>query len=275
MKPCWVRCGLAIAASLLVILNHLTTRACLARVGVADMAIMLQNREDRSATATASLPAGLSLPPPNAHPLPPTLAQWQDITNSGDYFSQVQPTEVGYLVWSQFPVTVYAERPASVVGSGGENQGEPRDRAAKRPWMDAVLQAIAEWQAYIPLELVDSPETADITIWRQRPPLRLDPNGQLPRVRAAETTYELFVSPANILSHRCSIFLTPDQTFEYTRATARHELGHALGIWGHSPLETDVMYFSQVRHPPSISPRDINTLQRIYQQPTRLGWSID
>jgi predicted Zn-dependent protease len=34
------------------------------------------------------------------------------------------------------------------------------------------------------------------------------------------------------------------------------------------------MYFSQVREPPPISARDINTLKRIYQQPTRLGWPV-
>jgi predicted Zn-dependent protease len=33
-----------------------------------------------------------------------------------------------------------------------------------------------------------------------------------------------------------------------------------------------VPYFSQVRNPPPISPRDVNTLKRIYQQPTSLGW---
>jgi len=47
-----------------------------------------------------------------------------------------------------------------------------------------------------------------------------------------------------------------------------------LGIWGHSLLQTDIMYFSQVRKPPFISIRDVNTLKRVYEQPTSLGWSI-
>jgi hypothetical protein len=34
------------------------------------------------------------------------------------------------------------------------------------------------------------------------------------------------------------------------------------------------MYFAQVRTPPVISARDINTLKRVYQQPTQLGWPI-
>jgi predicted Zn-dependent protease len=71
-----------------------------------------------------------------------------------------------------------------------------------------------------------------------------------------------------------TIQLSPDQSDRYTLATARHELGHALGIWGHSPLETDAMYFSQVRDSPEISIRDVNTLKHIYEQPTRLGWPL-
>jgi predicted Zn-dependent protease len=68
--------------------------------------------------------------------------------------------------------------------------------------------------------------------------------------------------------------LSPSQTGNYVVAAARHELGHALGIWGHSPLQTDALYFSQVRNPPTISSSDVNTLKRVYQQPTSLGWSL-
>ncbi len=48
-------------------------------------------------------------------------------------------------------------------------------------------------------------------------------------------------------------------------------LGHALGIWGHSQLETDALYFSQVRKPAFISVRDVNTLKKVYEQSTALG----
>ena len=53
-----------------------------------------------------------------------------------------------------------------------------------------------------------------------------------------------------------------------------HEIGHALGIWGHSPEVTDALYFAQVRQPPLISARDVNTRKRVYAQPTRLGWAV-
>lgn len=218
-------------------------------------------------TITPWLIAGKAeqLPPLQAHPLPPTLRQWQDTSNSGDYFSEVKPVKVGYLVWSRFPILVYVEK---------SNSRAHRAVA----WREAVLQAVKEWNVYLPIELSDYPETADITIWRRNPHLKRLPTGELSRARSGETRYELYVSQtqekAPLLLHRCTISISPNQTDLYIIASARHELGHALGIWGHSRLETDALYFSQVRNPPPISPRDVNTLKRVYQQPTRLGWPL-
>jgi predicted Zn-dependent protease len=212
------------------------------------------------------------LPLPQVHPLPPALEQWQDTENQGDYFSEVSPTDLGYLVWSRFPVTVYLEPPDD--RHSNPIEGTPRRSQA---WVEAVTQAVQEWSAYLPLEFVDSSETADISIWRSTPPIQ-GWRENAPRARSAETRYQIYrVRPANApayLSQRFNILLRPGQTDEYIRAAARHELGHALGIWGHSLLETDALYFSQVRHPPPISARDINTLKRIYEQPTRLGWAL-
>ncbi|MEH1804491.1 peptidase [Nostoc sp.] len=204
----------------------------------------------------------ISLPTsPKPHTLPPTLARWQDNTNSGDYFSQVTTTQVGYLVWSQFPVRVYVEAPKAISGKQAQ------------AWVNGVLQSVQEWSNYLPLTIVEQPEVADITIARKAPPLQISPGSNIPRARSAQTTYELYTSN-KVLSHRFTILLSPTQTGEYLIAASRHEFGHALGIWGHSPLQTDALYFSQVRNPPSISPRDVNTLKRVYEQPTTLGWSL-
>ncbi|MDZ8224012.1 peptidase [Nostoc sp. ChiVER01] len=205
-----------------------------------------------------SLPSSSPLKP---HPLPSTLAQWQDNTNSGDYFSQVTTTEVGYLVWSQFPVRVYVEPPKTA----NEKQAQA--------WVNAVLQGVEEWSNYLPLRRVEQPEIADITIVRKAPPLQISPGSNITRARSAQTTYELYTSN-KVLYHRFTILLSPSQTGEYLIAAARHEFGHALGIWGHSPQQTDALYFSQVRNPSPISHRDVNTLKRVYEQPTTLGWSL-
>ncbi len=315
-----------------------------------------------TAEKLGAIPA--NLPPLQQHPVPSTLVQWQDSTNSGDYFSAVKPTEVGYLVWSDFPVKIYVEpatslsepnsrqgREAEPLGSrsqaepgnelgrlcllslklseaeplGSRSQAEPgnelgrlcllslklseaeplgsRSQAepgnelgrlcllslkvnlvplasdASKAWVEAVLQAVREWGLYLPLQVVEELESADIVVVRSRPPLQASFNrntGQfdIERARAAEARYELYLRSSRILSHRFTINLNPNAAPASILASARHELGHALGIWGHSELETDALYFSQVRNPPLISARDINTLKRIYQQPTRLGWRL-
>ena len=222
--------------------------------------------------AQTSLPP--SLPPLQAHPLPPALAQWQDSPPVGDYFDQIQSSPAGYLIWSEFPIKVYWERPAELATANAS------DRRLQQ-WSGAVGQAVAEWQVYLPLVAVSRRELADIIIERSPPPLgsRLDPKTgklQIPRARTAETRYQFYVREGNplVLYHRMTVNLSPGLSEASTLAAVRHELGHALGIWGHSPLETDALYFSQVRQPTTISRRDINTLKKIYQQPTRLGWAL-
>lgn len=246
-----------------------------------------------------------ALPQPQVHPLPDQLAEWQDPDNQGDYFSEIKTTPVGYLLWSTFPVKVYLDlvEPAASPPVPAPLSPDPLTPNRSQQWVTAVTQAVQDWRMYFPLELVDSADQADITIVRSAPPLQgfnanaenASPNNpspeasgnnpstsavnRLPRVRSAETRYQIFVDRPSqaspMLAHRFTIHLTPNQTPAYTLATARHELGHALGIWGHSPLETDALYFSQVRNSPPISHRDINTLKRIYQQPTLLGWALE
>ncbi len=270
--------GAAIVTSLWLILSQLqplkaqsiTIRSAGAtRVKPGNQEYLLKTSELSSASA--------SLPTPQVHPLPTPLAQWQDVTDAGDYFSEIKLTPVGYLVWSHFPVTIYVERPKEPNESSASNQ-----RFQK--WVDAVLQAVREWNIYLPLQVVTQGEGADILILRERPPVQPSLDREtgkfnIPRARSAQTRYEFYLrqtdkAPQAILSQRLTIQLSPHQTDNYTLATARHELGHALGLWGHSALETDIMYFSQVRHSPQISVRDINTLKRIYQQPTRVGWPL-
>ncbi len=213
----------------------------------------------------------LPLPNPQIHPLPAFLEQWQDSTDSGDYFDYIEVSPMGYLIWSTLPITIYVETPLNL------DENSASDRRFQQ-WFNAVLTAIQEWNIYLPLVRITSPEKADIKILRENPPLgsTRDPEtGQLliPRARSAQTTYQFKVKDDRLI-HQMTLQISPRLSEISTLSATRHELGHALGIWGHSPFENDALYFSQVPVSPSISLRDVNTLKRIYQQPTRLGWTI-
>lgn len=269
IRPLWLRhawlrscrwLGLAGLVVLLVVLMEGAPRSLLGVSGPPALAISPPNPR----------PSLALLPTPRPHPLPSFLAQWHDPQARGDYFDQIQPSEWGYLVWSQFPVSVYIDPPPPDLGRFAAAQAAT--------WQQAIAQAIAAWHPYIPLSVVETAAVADIRIWRSAPPIQRHPDGSLARIRAAETRYNLYTQPQadgrTRLRHRFDIYLSPNQPAAYTQATARHELGHALGIWGHSPDPGDVLYYAQVRQPPPISPRDLNTLKRIYEQPTRLGWPV-
>ncbi|MDE5077871.1 MAG: peptidase, partial [Trichodesmium sp. St2_bin6] len=73
-----------------------------------------------------------NLPSLKVYPLPETLAQWQDPSGSGDYFDQIEVQDVGYLIWSQFPIKVYVE-------------SSDNDESRSRQWVNTVVDAIWEW----------------------------------------------------------------------------------------------------------------------------------
>ena len=58
------------------------------------------------------------------------------------------------------------------------------------------------------------------------------------------------------------------------QATALHELGHAFGLWGHSPEKSDAMAVHQGQVPVlDLSDRDRFTLRWVRDQPNDFGLS--
>jgi predicted Zn-dependent protease len=216
------------------------------------------------------------LPSPQVHVLPSSLEKWNNSIDSSDYFDRIASTPLGYLIWSEFPIKVYIEKP-KITG----------DRTAtnirSQHWLKSVTEAVKEWNEYLPLIEITSPELADITIKRSLPPIdaKINPKTglfEIPRSRTAQTRYQFYLKPIErkkIISQRMTVEISPDRGDRVMKAAARHELGHALGIWGHSPNPNDALYFSATSDSPSISVKDVNTLKRIYQQKTRLGWAIE
>lgn len=52
---------------------------------------------------------------------------------------------------------------------------------------------------------------------------------------------------------------------EDLKAIAVHELGHAIGLRGHSPNPDDIMFYSKTRQQNTLSQRDINTIGMLYR----------
>jgi predicted Zn-dependent protease len=196
---------------------------------------------------------GQSLPEFSNPPLPESLGQ---VPGGDNYFDRLQSTPVGALRWTRFPISVRID-----LGRSTDARGQA--------WQRAVEEAIADWSPLLPMQITDQND-ADITIRRASLPLRRQPNGQLAPVRFADARFT-FYDRSGRLGHRMTITLSPNQADRSLLSGARHELGHALGLWGHSDRPTDVMYGAQVAQPPSISDRDRATLRKVYEQTTRLG----
>jgi predicted Zn-dependent protease len=203
------------------------------------------------------------LPPLQTYPLPAAWVADRSPSNAlgDDYADQLDTTPIGALIWTEFPVTVAIDLAGSTA---------PREAV----WLGAVRDAIADWNQFLPIVETTDLTTANITIRRASVPIRRDKTGKLQRIRLAETRFAFFTDATQRLRHRMTIGLSPNQADAALKSGATHELGHALGLWGHSDRATDVMYFSQVGQPAGISDRDWRTLKRVYAQPTRLGGKV-
>jgi len=232
--------------------------------------VIISNHNVLKAEQKLNNPDGSLFPLAKVHPLPISLAKWKDTQNQGDYFTQIKPTPLGYLIWSQFPIKIYLAQPTELPDNSASS-------LRQQQWLATVRKAIAEWSLYLPLQEIDNLELADIIMARSTPEREVKFNPatglyDIPRAIAAQTSYQFYWQDHKILSHRMTVKVSPNLSQSAILAATRHEIGHALGIWGHSPYQNDALYFSQVRDFPPISARDINTLKKIYQQPTRLGW---
>ena len=151
----------------------------------------------------------------------------------------------------------------------------PANRWDQR-WLTAVSSSLTTWGGFVPITRVESPEQANVLIYRKRPARR-----QVAGVwRASNGRTQLQVVDVQRLDRRrlepkVTVLVSPGLRAEALQATALHELGHAFGLWGHSSVPSDALAVSQGERPVLMpSERDRLTLAWVMQQTTRFGSTI-
>ena len=176
-------------------------------------------------------------------------------SKDNDYFPYA--TEEGRRRWSpqHNVLKVYVGNGADVKGFKKEYPGLLKD--AFKQWSDASKGTVA-------FEFVNKPDKADIECaWGADPTQTAAP---------AEGGEARLVFANGLIEHARITVLTcdpsPDSPLSanQVKAACLHEIGHALGLSGHSPNARDIMYCSMPLADVkiSVSDRDAQTLKRLY-----------
>ena len=192
--------------------------------------------------------------------LPEALQPSHYVVEAGDYYWDIASNSEGEE-WKQFPIKVF-------LGSAPQNK-----------WQEGTREAFNIWRDVFPLELVALPQDADIRMgWE----ISVSAGGH------GGETYEWvdFRRLGNEMTGRRIAVIRINLEYPWSkkemRAIVLHELGHALGIKGHSKSKGDIMYASMQETSRQIpvpmipyplfwrtlvdkpSQRDINTLIHLY-----------
>jgi len=156
--------------------------------------------------------------------------------------------------WRAFPITLAYTNDLTY---GGESS-RTHFKAAFEEWMTRTNNTINyTWVA--------DPARANVQITFSHLPAE-PTNGQ----ELGDCVSQYYVNNLEMSSAVITIVLWDGMTSsEYANvvATATHEMGHALGIHGHSPVQGDIMYPGYDPHFPLLmSSRDVNTIKSLYPQ---------
>ena len=194
---------------------------------------------------------------------PEALQPSHYVSASGDYYQEIAETSESER-WTSYPIKV---------AIGNVPTGN---------WAQGAREAFTIWKEMLPLELTAEPEDADIQFkWEGGTDVEGAVGEELDWVQFRRVGNELTGRRVAIIS----VDLSRNWSKDEMRAIVLHEMGHALGIKGHSSSKGDIMYFRvqektrQVRVPGIYypfawktlvsrpSPRDLNTLIRLYNTP--------
>lgn len=162
--------------------------------------------------------------------------------DSGNYIS-----DITYVRWTYMPVKVWVE-PGMYTAS------------AKK----AFMQWQSKTENLVSFTFVDKPEQAQITVYFKKDIAKAATGDALGITRVSfDNRKVIHFAQMDIKSVTLTgVKQTPNQIY----AVVLHEVGHALGINGHSQSQYDVMYPSDDNYRNILSNRDINTVKYIYKK---------
>lgn len=171
---------------------------------------------------------------------------------AGDYMSAIwRPPGIASARFSRFPLKVRLP------------QSSPES------WRKYLDETIKKWGSFIPLKVATQTEPADIEItWENHfADNRLLGITRLQILQGHQQVRVYLLRPT---------FYPPDVPERILKNVSMHEVGHAVGLFGHSDSPPDVMFASELfsgkgkaalAKPGNITQRDINTLKKIYECP--------
>jgi hypothetical protein len=178
------------------------------------------------------------------------------------------------------PLTVYVEE--AVIPAALQNEFDPVDPGG---FTQAVVRALETWEAELEglvlFQQVDAAEEALLKLRvlaeeapRPEPDVRVlgatealrracEPHGWDPDSERLEVSFRV---PEAVLYAADDFGLLTETQVE---AIAVHEIGHALGMLGHSPIPTDLMYRVLGEHTSArgLSDADVNSFVSLYRLP--------
>ena len=177
------------------------------------------------------------------------------VSLADDYFDHITTFSDGKITrFTQMPIRVYiAPMPMGIEGV--------------ETYLKSFRYAMREWEAAadggIQFQETAATDNADIRVRWQRSGLTqiIDTTlGKTGLIRLSETDFEVGMVLA--LRESGSAGLLSE---EKMRTVCLHELGHAIGLWGHSPDSADMLFFAATAQRPT--GRDKTTLHKVYATP--------
>lgn len=159
-----------------------------------------------------------------------------------DAYTPNYATEVNLKRWVSLPIRVYFQTSTDTGGVNIENE---------------TRQGFDMWESDLGQNLWTEVSTADSAN------LVVRVQSSAPQSTLAETTIYFFQGQSTINRAEMVIYTWPSLPTTGYKGTGAHEMGHALGINGHSSSSADIMYFSG-NATDLLTLKDLNTLRTAY-----------